>query len=298
MRGARYSGLLAITTLIFSGVSGTLAADYARPTMLVEPATLLAEDASSETIILDARSLEKYEAGHVPSARWVNHSEWAKTFGEGSDTQAWSKRIGQLGIQADSTVVVYDDNFAKDAARIWWILKYWGVEDVRLLNGGWVSWTGQRLPVSKSAAEFEPAKFQATPASKRLSTMKDLLGSLKNQSLQIVDARTEGEHCGTDALKNKRAGAIPGAKHLEWIDLIDDKTHKLKPANELQKIFEQSGIDLDRPTATHCQSGGRAAVMAFGLELMGAKDVSNYYRSWSEWGNDDTAPIETPKPKK
>lgn len=298
MWGARYPGLLAIATLIFSGVSATLAADYARPTMLVEPATLLAEDASSETIILDARSLEKYETGHVPSARWVNHSEWSKTFGEGSDTQAWSKRIGQLGIQTDSTVVVYDDNFAKDAARIWWILKYWGVEDVRLLNGGWVSWTGQRLPISKSAAEFEPVKFQATPASKRLSTMKDLLGSLKNQSLQIVDARTEGEHCGTDALKNKRAGAIPGAKHLEWIDLIDEKTHKLKPANQLQKIFEQSGIDLDRPTATHCQSGGRAAVMAFGLELMGAKDVSNYYRSWSEWGNDDTAPIETPKPKK
>ena len=64
---------------------------------------------------------------------------------------------------------------------------------------------------------------------------------------------------------------MPGAKQLEWIDLIDKRTHRFKSAAELKKLFADAGVELDRPTAAHCQSGGRAAVMAFGLELMGGK---------------------------
>ena len=102
--------------------------------------------------------------------------------------------------------------------------------------------------------------------------MKSLAGS----SLQIVDARSEREFCGIDAMKNKKAGAMPGAKQLEWIDLLDKTTHRFKSPTELRKLFADAGVKLDQPTATHCQSGGRAAVMAYGLELMGAKDVRNY----------------------
>jgi len=89
-----------------------------------------------------------------------------------------------------------------------------------------------------------------------------------------------------------------GAKHLEWSDLLDKDTQRFKPADELRKLFKEAGIDLYEPTATHCQSGGRASVMAFGLELMGAKDVSNYYKSWAEWGNADDTLIVTSKGKK
>ena len=99
-------------------------------------------------------------------------------------------------------------------------------------------------------------------------------------------------------LKNRRGGAVPGAKHLEWSDLIDKDTQRFKPAAELRNLFRDAKITLDRPTATYCQSGGRAAVMAFGLELMGAKDVSNYYRSWAEWGNADDTPAVLPKRKR
>ena len=96
-----------------------------------------------EVTVLDVRyrmggppGPDEYAAGHVPGARWVDHAEWAKEFGDGRDAEGWGKRIGRLGIGSDSTVVVYDDSRSKDAARIWWVLRYWGVEDVRLLNGG------------------------------------------------------------------------------------------------------------------------------------------------------------------
>ena len=113
----------------------------------------------------------------------------------------------------------------------------------------------------------------------------------------MIDARSSGEYCG-DTKSAKRGGAIPGAKHLDWIDTIDPKTGRFKPAPEMKKLFEDAGIALDTPTATYCQSGGRAAVMAFVVELMTGKPAKNYYRSWAEWGNDPDTPIVTPKAKK
>jgi thiosulfate/3-mercaptopyruvate sulfurtransferase len=270
---------------------------YPKPSLLVEPGVLAGAGQAKEFVILDARDRAKYDQGHVPGARWVDHAAWAKAFGDGKDAAGWGMRIGALGVGRESRVVVYDDNRAKDAARIWWILRYWGVEDARLLNGGWTGWTKGGHSTEKREPAAAAVAFAARAMPDRLATKEELLESLTGGKVQIVDARSSGEFCGTEKLTNKRAGAIPGAKHLEWVDLLDKDTQRFKPAPELKKLIDDAGIRLDRPTATHCQSGGRAAVMAFGLELMGAKDVSNYYRSWSEWGNDDATPVETPKAK-
>src|SRR5262249_28305975 len=106
--------------------------------------------------------------------------------------------------------------------------------------------------------------------------------------------RSEAEHCGTTKLA-KRGGAIPGSLHLEWSDTLDPKTRKFKSAPELAKLFKDAGIDVNRPAITYCQSGGRAAVMAVTLELMGARGVGNYYGSWWEWGNAGDTPVEQKK---
>ena len=271
--------------------------NYPRPELLMEPSELAKLDVAKKYIVLDARNHAKFKQGHVPSAVWVNHDDWAKAFGHGKDAEGWSKRIGALGLTSSSKVVVYDDNYTKDAARIWWILRYWGVEDVRLLNGGWVAWKAGNHPTDKDEIAPRPAKFEAKARPDRLATKEQLLDSLKGSKLQIVDARSEKEFCGVEKLTNKRAGAIPGAKQLEWIDLLDKDTQRFKSAVSLRKMFEDAGIALDRPTATHCQSGGRAAVMVFGMELMGAKSVSNYYPSWAEWNHDQDTPVVPGKAK-
>lgn len=285
-------------TVLLASAGGSRAGDYPRPDLLVEPSALAKPETLKGFVILDARTKAKYETGHVPDARWVDHAEWAKSFGDGQDAAGWSKRIGSLGLTADSRVVVYDDNQAKDAARVWWLLRYWGVKDVRLLNGGWVGWEKGKHPTEKAEATIKSSEFKAVAAPERMATKDQLLKSLSGDKLQIVDARSEGEFCGIDAMKNKRAGAIPGAKQLEWIDLIEKDSQRFKSPDELKKLFDAAGIKLDRPTATHCQSGGRASVMAYGLELMGAKDVRNYYKSWSEWGNADDTPVVKPESKK
>src|SRR5207248_2451846 len=109
-------------------------------------------------------------------------------------------------------------------------------------------------------------------------------------------ARSDDEFLGA-ASGAKRQGCIPGAVHLEWSDLIDARTQKLKPAAEISKLLQQAGIDPQKPVVTYCQSGGRASVAAFVVELMGGEKVKNYYRSWAEWGNADDTPVAKPGKK-
>ncbi len=268
---------------------------YSNPGLLAEPDEL----DSGDFVILDARPLDQFTAGHIPGARWVDASGWAKGFDQGQDVEGWRKRIGALGLEPSSKIVVYDDNLTKDAARVWWILRFWDFGDVRLLNGGWKAWQAASKEIETApAAQTIATQSELRPIVDRLATKEKLLAALDNHELQIVDARSEAEFCGDEALKNKRAGAIPGAKHLEWDDLLEPKTGRFLAAEEMSRQFANAGIDLNRPTATHCQSGGRASVMAFAMELMGAKDVSNYYRSWHEWSNSADTPVVKGEKKK
>jgi thiosulfate/3-mercaptopyruvate sulfurtransferase len=192
---------------------------------------------------------------------------------------------------------VYDNHLGNRAARIWWILKYWGVKEARLLNGEWQGWQAIGGTVTGAAPSVKARPFSATAAEKwRLATRGQLLAALPKSALQIIDARSEGEFCGT-ANTAKHNGAIPGSRHLEWSDTLDKRTQRFKSPAQLRELFRQAGINPDRPSVTYCQSGGRAAVMAFVLELMGGRDVRNYYRSWAEWGNAEDTPIARPSDK-
>lgn len=289
---------VAFTIVAFSLANALLAADssYPRANLLLEPTELV--KASGAFIVLDVRSRKDYEESHVPNAIRIDHDEWKEVFGAGDDAAEWSQRIGNLGIASESPVVVYDDNSSKDAARIWWILRYWGVKDPRLLNGGWQGWKASKAPTQKETSNApEPVVFNARPNEQRLETRQSMLDSLSIGSMQIIDARSESEYCGVEKRDNERAGAIPGSTHLQWNDLIEPDTQRFKSSDQLSKLFAEAKIDLQRPTATFCQSGGRASVMVYALELMGAERVSNYYAGWSDWGNTDDTPIVEPKPK-
>jgi thiosulfate/3-mercaptopyruvate sulfurtransferase len=262
---------------------------FPRSGMLVQAEELARLLPSNEVVILDARAENNYKEGHLPGAIWWD------TAGTGEKIDA--ERLAKAGIAPGTRVIVYDDGIVRDAARLWWRLKYSGQEKVSLLDGGMVAWKAADGKLSTVQPDIKEVKVQDRTATDRLATRKSVVEILKNKSAQIVDARSEKEYCG-ETKQAKRGGSIPGAVNLEWTDLIDAKTKKFKSADELAKLFKDAGIDPDKPVVTYCQSGGRASVMAFGLELMGAKDVRNYYKSWAEWGNDPDLPIETPKPKK
>src|SRR5437763_2580957 len=211
---------------------------YPQPAILTEPAELAR--AGPAVRVLDARSKNRYNAGHVPGAVWVDAAGWARAFTVPPDAAAWSKRLGATGIDPDTPVVVYDDE-VRDAARVWWILKYWGVKDVRLLNGGWPAWVaaGGRT----GTEETSPAPKAVTPAARpeRLATKQQLLAALKGAPPQLVDARSKDEYCG-DAQTAERNGMIPGAVHLEWTETLDPKTKRFKPAEELAALLRERHV--------------------------------------------------------
>lgn len=284
----------AMTLAIFSSlVQVAIAEEYPNADLLMEPGELAKEEIAENYVILDVRSSEAYDTSHIPSAHRIDHDAWKSAFSGNQNAEAWSERIGSLGIGKDTSVVIYDEVGMKDAARIWWLLRYWGVENVRLLNGGWKTWSAQDLATTKKPTPAaEPVPFRAVAVENRLTNKDQILKLLEGGSLQIVDARSFDEHCGLDPRKNQKGGAIPGAKHLEWSDLVDADTHRFKKPTEIRALMEKAGIDPKIPTATHCQSGGRASVMAFGVELMGGEQVQNYYQGWSEWGNAEETPVE------
>ena len=164
---------------------------------------------------------------------------------------------------------------------------------MKLVNGGWAGYAAAGGPVSTEVVRPEPTSPALTAHRDRLATKGQLLDSLKGRPPQIVDARSTGEFCGT-AETAKRNGAIPGAVHLEWTEALDPQTKRFKSPAELRALLNGRHIDVNKPAVTYCQSGGRAAAVAFTLELMGGKQVGNYYKSWAEWGNDPATPVVKP----
>lgn len=271
--------------LVFAASLCAQAADpasvkYARPDLLVEVGDLK----DGKFVVLDVRSAAKYAAQHAAGAVSAPVGAWAKAIDDGkADAAFWKGELAALGITPKSAVVVYSSDW-REAARAWWALKLAGVPDVRVLNGGWREYLDAKLPTSTQATTpkaADPAEWKPEP---RLAVMADVVKLADGKTACIVDARGASEVAG---------GKVPGARPLDWAELIDEKTQKVKPAAELARLFERAKIDLTKPCVTYCQGGGRAAVMAFGLELMGAKDVRNYHKSWGEYGNDK----ETPKEK-
>jgi thiosulfate/3-mercaptopyruvate sulfurtransferase len=280
-----------------SPVAGARPADYPRPDLLVEASELAKPEAARAFRIVDVRLREEYDAGHVPGAVWFNIARHRTAPVDDKGERAWRDLLAEKGIGPDTKVVVYDDGDVREAARLWWLLRYLGVKDVRLLNGGWPAWQAAHGPTAKEEPQVARAEGAFHREGGRLATKAFLLEHLKEKPPQIIDARSTKEFCG-EAGAARRRGAIPGSVHLEWSDTIDPKSKRFKGPDQLARLFQEAGVDPNRPAVTYCQSGGRAAVMAFALELMGGKEVRNYYQSWGEWGNAEDTPVVKPPPKR
>ncbi|TWT37409.1 putative thiosulfate sulfurtransferase [Posidoniimonas corsicana] len=296
-----------LACLLLFVAAPTLAAEpasYARPELLIEAAELQtklgsqprtlrnmteeeARQAPPPLTLLDVRSAEEFKRGTIASAQRINVGEWKAAFRGGQDAAAWSKRLSEVLLAPNSTVIVFDDAVTPNAARAWWILKYWGVEDVRLLNGGVKAWraAGSKLSLPTKAKTI--TQFTATPHPERLATADEVMACIGKGDAEacLIDTRTTGEHT---------AGYIPTACHTDWQEYVDPATGKIRSPEQLEELLARADFDRQRRTIAYCQSGGRASVVAFATELMGGRDVANYFGSWGEWSRLPEVPIARP----
>lgn len=207
---------------------------YPNPKLLVEPEEL-ARAGPEKFLVLDVRGKANYDDGHAPGAVPAVTGPWSKAVTEGTaDAAFWKRELAAVGVTPDKPVVVVSDD-VRNAARVWWLLSLAGVEDVRLLSGGWDAYTAAKLPVSRESTPARAPPHDWKPAPERQATKDDVAGVAgRKRPGRVIDARSEKEY---------EEGHVPGAVRLEWSELLDPKTRKFKSAAELARLLKERNID-------------------------------------------------------
>jgi thiosulfate/3-mercaptopyruvate sulfurtransferase len=277
-----------------------LAMAYAHPEQLVETDWVAAHARDANVRVVDMRlAAAAYSTSHVPGATYL--SPLAIRVADRPPTflptpQEFEALMVKLGISDTTRVVVYDERGGVYAARLWWILNYFGHSNVALMNGGWIKWTAEQRPTATDSLTVSDAHFTARPQPHWLATANDVVSAIDKPGVKIVDARTQAEIDGKDLRGIKRGGFVASSVPVYWEDLLDAQQRTFKPADELKKIYEERGILPSQEVIAYCQVGMRASVDLFALHLIGYDKLRNYYGAWEEWGNRDDLPIATKKP--
>ena len=278
-------------------VLALLALTYAHPEQLVDTDWVAAHAADANVRVVDMR-MNGFVDGHVPGA--VSLSPVAIRDATNPPTflpspAAFEAMMGRLGISNATRVVVYDERGGIYAARLWWILNYFGHSNVALLNGGWTKWSAERRAATAETPATPSAAFTARPQPQWIATASDVVGAIDKPGVRIIDARTVAEIDGKELRGIKRGGFVPSSIPIYWEDLLDPQTKTFRPAEELKKIYQDRGIVPAQEVIAYCQVGMRASVDLFALHLIGYDKLRNYYGAWEEWGNRDDLPIATKK---
>jgi 3-mercaptopyruvate sulfurtransferase SseA len=221
-----------------------------RGTMLIQPEQLQKSLHRPGLHLLDTRSASDYAGGHIPGAVRVDVKSWqalGKKEGGFHDADTWGKTVGELGLSRDAQVVVYG-SAPTDTARIWWTLKYLGLENVAILDGGWGLWSKENRPSETSSPRVEPVKFEPKFQADRLEEIDAIKQAVRSGAVTVVDTRSTDEFTGKD-VRGKRGGHIPGAKHLEWKELLA-ADGRFKSPEQLRALFRQRGIQPEQTAVT------------------------------------------------
>lgn len=198
--------------------------------------------------------------------------------------------LGAKGISSDKTIVVYDEGSAMYAGRMYWMLKYMGAPNVKMLNGNLKAWKGSRKPITGSPTKSSAATFLAKADANILANMADVKKAIGNSAFVLVDARTPKEFAGT-AETELRKGHIPGAVNIDNTTLLDSKG-LLKSNDALKSLFESKGVTSDKTVIAYCESSVRAGVIYLALKGLGYSNIKVYDGAYVEWQATESNKVE------
>ena len=278
---------------------------YAHPEVLVDTNWLLEhhKDANVRIVEVDYDSAANYAVGHIPGAVLF---DWKKDINDPVRRELLSKEqleniFSNAGIGKDTTVVLYGDFNNWFATFAFWALKYYGVENVKLLNGGRKKWLLEDKPITKDVPTYAKTNFKASEPNQKLRVYRDdVQKSLGKSDRVLVDVRGPKEYSGEilapaeyPTEHAQRGGHIPGAKNIPWAQTVNDADGTFKTRDEIAALYTPKGVTSDKEVITYCRIGERSSHSWFVLTyLLGYPVVRNYDGSWTEWGNSIGTPIE------
>jgi thiosulfate/3-mercaptopyruvate sulfurtransferase len=276
-------------------VTDTIRWDDRVASTLVDPEWLWRHRDDPKVLALGS-SYEGFALGHVPGAVLPVHA-WLKDTPLGTEmisTAEFVRAMDCVGVNEQTTVVVYDDFDGTLAARTWWMLRYHGHRDVRFLDGGWHRWVMEERALSQEERVPGNGHFVSSPRPEMVCSTDALLEFLGTGAATVVDVRPRDHWEGTDPnyFGNKRRGRIPGAAHLDAAALITEDLRTIRPNDELRLLLSSAGIPEERGVVFYCQAGVAATMGVLVLHLLGRDDGVVYEASMAEWANRDDTPLE------
>ena len=236
-------------------------AEYAHPELLVETEWLAQHLDDPNLRIVDCDTRDAYRRAHIPGAVHLRHPMLPEPQMYLKDPnnrvhvlppEEFAVVMGELGIGNETLVVAYDGSGGLYAARLWWALGFYGHTNVKVVNGGWGTWLAQERPITNRESRYPRASFTPSASPELMATCDYLVGCVDRPDVVILDVRSDGEWTGEDDRGNKRAGHIPGAVHLEWLNFLTrDHLQLFKPPDELRAMLESAGVKPESEVITH-----------------------------------------------
>jgi thiosulfate/3-mercaptopyruvate sulfurtransferase len=240
----------------------------------------------------------EYDAAHIPGARFFDIDEISDHRSDlphmAPPTEKFMSRLRAMGVGDGHQVVVYDSAGLFSAARVWWLFRLMGQQNIAVLDGGLPKWIAEGHPIEDMPPVIRDRHMTVRRQNQMVKDVTQVSAASKLGDYEIVDARSAGRFRGDEPEPRPglRGGHIPGSRNLPYTDLLnEDRT--MKAPDALRATFEAAGVDLSKPVITTCGSGVTAAILSLALERMGKSDHALYDGSWTEWGAFATLPIAT-----